>query len=71
EIKEVKKFVEIAQRKDAVEARIKKNGKITKLKVRCAKQLYTLVVADAKIAEKIRVTLPSGLKVVEIDAKKN
>lgn len=46
-------FLEIARRKDAKSARIRKskNGKVVKFKVRCSKYLYTLVVADT---EKVR-----------------
>ena len=50
QIQDIKLFLEIARRKDAKSARIRKskNGKIVKFKVRCSKYLYTLVVNDAE-----------------------
>lgn len=39
---------------------------MTKFKVRCSKYLYTLVLHDAEKAEKLKQSLPPGLKVDEI-----
>lgn len=54
QVQDIKLFLEIARRKDAKSARIRKskNGKIVKFKVRCSKYLYTLVVSDT---EKVRL----------------
>jgi len=53
------------------EVRIKKllakgpNGKTkTKLKVRCAKYLYTITIDDPEKAEKLRQSLPPGVQFV-------
>ncbi|KAF7313778.1 60S ribosomal protein [Mycena chlorophos] len=74
EIRDIKQFIEIARRKDARQARIKKvatkNGKTqTKFKLRCARYLYTLSVDDPDKAEKLQLGLPPGLEVAEITAK--
>ncbi|EEB07007.1 60S ribosomal protein L38 [Schizosaccharomyces japonicus yFS275] len=70
QINDIKLFLEIARRKDASSARIKKNqNKEIKFKLRCSKYLYTLVVADAKKAEKLRQSLPPGLVVTEVSKK--
>ncbi|KAF8876646.1 ribosomal protein L38e [Infundibulicybe gibba] len=73
EIRDIKQFIEIARRKDASQARIKKiapkviGGKQqTKFKVRCSRYLYTLAVDDPEKAEKLKQSLPPGLTVVEI-----
>ncbi|CAB54810.1 60S ribosomal protein L38 [Schizosaccharomyces pombe] len=70
QISDIKQFLEIARRKDATSARIKKNtNKDVKFKLRCSKYLYTLVVADAKKAEKLRQSLPPDLTVTEVGKK--
>ncbi|KAL4250148.1 ribosomal protein eL38 family protein [Abortiporus biennis] len=73
EIRDIKQFIEIATRKDATQARIKKiqprttNGKVkTKFKIRCSRYLYTLSVDDPEKADKLQQSLPPGLSVVEI-----
>ncbi|KAH7103649.1 ribosomal protein L38e [Auriculariales sp. MPI-PUGE-AT-0066] len=78
EIKDIKKFIDIATRKDAKDARIKKVASSvvgqkdkTKFKVRCARNLYTLVLDDPERAEKLRASLPPGLTVLEVDKTKN
>ncbi|CDJ58267.1 ATP synthase beta chain, putative [Eimeria maxima] len=43
---------------------------ITKFKIRCAKQLYTLVVTDKQKAQKIESSLPPSVKQQVIPAKK-
>ena len=43
-----------------IEIRVKKNTNETKFKLRCSKYLYTLKVADAKKAEKLRKSFPSS-----------
>ncbi|KAH8925463.1 ribosomal protein L38e [Atractiella rhizophila] len=40
---------------------------VTKFKIRCSKYLYTLVLADAEKAEKLKQSLPPGLTVEVID----
>ncbi|KAF8908074.1 ribosomal protein L38e [Gymnopilus junonius] len=74
EIRDIKKFIQITQRKDASQARIKKNpsklpnGKTqTKFKVRCSRYLYTLTVDDPEKAEKLQQSLPPGLTIIELD----
>ena len=46
-----------------IAARIKKNKttKQTKFKVRCTRQLYTLVLKDSDKAEKLKQSLPPGM----------
>jgi len=73
EIRDIKQFIDIARRKDASAARIKKiasrvpNGKTkTKFKIRCSRYLYTLSLDDPEKAEKLQQSLPPGIKVVEI-----
>jgi len=73
EIRDIKQFIEIARRKDASAARIKKvaprvaGGKTkTKFKIRCSRYLYTLSLDDAEKAEKLKQSLPPGLNVVDV-----
>ncbi|BFZ62756.1 60S ribosomal protein L38 [Saitoella coloradoensis] len=70
QIQDIKLFLELARRKDAQSARIKKssNGKQVKFKVRCSRYLYTLTVADAEKAEKLKQSLPPTLNVEEVKA---
>ncbi|KAH7890388.1 ribosomal protein L38e [Phlebopus sp. FC_14] len=75
EIRDIKQFIEIACRKDATQARIKKvvsktaAGKAkTKFKVRCSRYLYTLSIDDPEKAEKLKQSLPPGLTVVDLSA---
>lgn len=74
EIRDIKQFIKITQRKDASQARIKKiaakvaGGKVqTKFKIRCSRYLYTLSIDDPEKAEKLKQSLPPGLTVVEVD----
>ncbi len=60
QIHEIKDFLLTARRKDARSVKIKKTGGVTKFKVRCSKYLYTLCVADADKAEKLKQSLPPG-----------
>ncbi|PCH41920.1 ribosomal protein L38e [Wolfiporia cocos MD-104 SS10] len=73
EIRDIKEFIALANRKDATQARIKKTaprvagGKTrTKFKLRCSRYLYTLSVDDKEKADKLQQSLPPGLTVVEI-----
>ncbi|THH29322.1 hypothetical protein EUX98_g4863 [Antrodiella citrinella] len=73
EVRDIKQFLQIATRKDASEARIKKiaprvpNGKVkTKFKIRCSRYLYTLALDDPEKADKLQQSLPPGLNIVEI-----
>ncbi|PWN29385.1 hypothetical protein BDZ90DRAFT_230259 [Jaminaea rosea] len=76
QITDIKSFLEIARRKDATSARVKKtpkkvgSGYVTKFKVRCSRYLYTLVVDDAEKAAKLQQSLPPTLNVTVLDAKK-
>ena len=72
EIKDIKEFLLKARRKDAKSVRVKKATRggregATKFKVRCARYLYTLVVADAEKAAKLKQSLPPGLQVLTDD----
>mmetsp|Transcript_4521 Transcript_4521/g.14785 ORF Transcript_4521/g.14785 Transcript_4521/m.14785 type:complete len:104 (-) Transcript_4521:294-605(-) len=60
QINEIKDFLLTARRKDARSVKIKKTGDVTKFKVRCAKYLYTLCVADSDKADKLKQSLPPG-----------
>lgn len=75
EIKDIKKFVELSRRSDVKSASIKTNKKVnaagkvfkeTKFKIRGARYLYTLTVADAEKASKLTQTLPTTLKITEL-----
>ncbi|EMD32424.1 hypothetical protein CERSUDRAFT_143887 [Gelatoporia subvermispora B] len=73
EIRDIKQFLEIAKRKDASAARVKKlpsrvaGGKErTKFKIRCSRYLYTLAIDDPEKAEKLQSSLPPGLNVQEV-----
>ncbi|KAK1920795.1 ribosomal protein L38e [Papiliotrema laurentii] len=84
QVTDIKKFLEIARRKDATLARIKKTAikhhttaastkakstktpVATKFKIRCARFQYTLVLFDSEKAEKLKQSLPPGLKVEEV-----
>ncbi|TFK80898.1 hypothetical protein K466DRAFT_558585 [Polyporus arcularius HHB13444] len=73
EIRDIKQFIDIARRKDAKAARIKKiaprvaGGKTkTKFKIRCSRYLYTLSLDDPEKAEKLQQSLPPGLHVEEV-----
>ncbi|EIW69135.1 hypothetical protein TREMEDRAFT_20267, partial [Tremella mesenterica DSM 1558] len=63
EVTDIKKFLEIARRKDATLARIKKSAAakpvvVTKFKIRCSRYLYTLKLHDSDKAEKLQQSLP-------------
>ncbi|RUS21608.1 60S ribosomal protein L38 [Endogone sp. FLAS-F59071] len=59
QVKDIKEFLEIARRKDAKSARIKKNAAEVKFKIRCSRYLYTLVIDDIEKAEKLKQSLPT------------
>ncbi|KAJ3064412.1 60S ribosomal protein L38 [Podochytrium sp. JEL0797] len=69
QITEIKEFLLTARRKDAKSIKIKKNGNQYKFKVRCSKYLYTLSVADADKAKKLRQSLPPTLQLIDLDKK--
>ncbi|KZT06608.1 ribosomal protein L38e [Laetiporus sulphureus 93-53] len=71
EIRDIKEFLDVARRKDAREARIKKIAVAgaktrTKFKIRCSRYLYTLSLDDSEKAKKLQQSLPPGLNIVEI-----
>ncbi|CEI69420.1 hypothetical protein FVEN_g6945 [Fusarium venenatum] len=72
EVADIKKFIEICRRKDASSARIKKNKQTNniKFKVRCQKNLYTLVLKDNDKAEKLKQSLPPNLQLTDVSSKK-
>ncbi|KAH8110894.1 ribosomal protein L38e [Phellopilus nigrolimitatus] len=56
-------------------ARIKKTAKATgkvqtKFKLRCSRQLYTLVLDDPEKADKLKQSLPPGLTVEDVSTPK-
>jgi len=73
EVTDIKTFLRITQRKDAIKVIIKKRKALpgrrplTKFKVRCSRYIYTLRVEDPDKAEKLTQSLPPGLAVQEID----
>ncbi|CAI7677056.1 60S ribosomal protein L38 [Penicillium cosmopolitanum] len=76
EVSDIKQFIEICRRKDASSARIKRNRKSqqVKFKVRCHRNLYTLVLKESDKADKLKQSLPPSLKVVDVskgDKKKS
>ncbi|KAH9991999.1 ribosomal protein L38e [Russula compacta] len=73
EIRDIKQFIDIARRKDARLARIKKIAPATpgakertKFKIRCSRYLYTLALDDPEKAEKLKQSLPPGLAIEEV-----
>merc|ERR550525_1192723 len=66
QITEIRSFLQIARRKDARCVKIKRNGTITKFKIRCSRFLYTLVMPDKDKAEKLKQSLPPSLQKKEI-----
>ncbi|XP_052599724.1 60S ribosomal protein L38-like [Peromyscus californicus insignis] len=62
---EIKDFLLKAQQKDAKSVKIKDKDNV-KLKVRCSRYLYTLVITDKDKAEKLKQSLPPGLAVKEL-----
>ncbi|WFD08184.1 60S ribosomal protein L38 [Malassezia vespertilionis] len=74
QVTDIKNFLEIARRKDARAARIKKTAigpkqVQTKFKLRCSRYLYTLVVDDLEKANKLRQSLPPKMEIIEIGGK--
>ncbi|GAM21834.1 hypothetical protein SAMD00019534_050090, partial [Acytostelium subglobosum LB1] len=69
QIREIKDFLLTVRRKDAKEVRIKRNGKVSKFKVRCGRFLYTLKVQDQEKASKLLNILPQNVPQVHIDKK--
>jgi large subunit ribosomal protein L38e len=53
-IEEINDFLLIARRKDAKSVKIKKNRDDMKFKVCCSRYLYTLVITDKEMAEKLK-----------------
>ncbi|KAL4979727.1 ribosomal L38e protein family-domain-containing protein [Aspergillus desertorum] len=62
EVSDIKQFIELARRKDASSARIKRNRKTQqiKFKVRCSRFVYTLALKDSDKADKLKQSLPPG-----------
>ncbi|CAK7242978.1 MAG: 60S ribosomal protein L38 [Sporothrix thermara] len=71
EVADIKQFIEICRREDASDARIKKSKKtsLTKFKVRCKRNLYTLVLKDSDKADKLKQSLPPNLSCTEVSKK--
>ncbi|EXJ96408.1 ribosomal protein L38e [Capronia coronata CBS 617.96] len=60
QVTDIKQFLEIARRKDAKGARVKKSAKSKdiKMKIRCKRYVYTLILKDSDKADKIKQSLP-------------
>ncbi|EXJ71152.1 uncharacterized protein PV07_09386 [Cladophialophora immunda] len=71
EVTDIKQFLEIARRKDAKGARLKKSpkSKDIKMKIRCKRYLYTLILKDSDKADKIKQSLPPTMPFTEIGKK--
>ncbi|RMZ91579.1 hypothetical protein DV736_g1175, partial [Chaetothyriales sp. CBS 134916] len=77
EVTEIKNLLEIARRKDAKSARMKRvpvthkgqTSQQIKFKIRCKRYLYTLILNDSSKADKIKQSLPPGLHVTEVGKK--
>jgi len=71
EVSDIKQFLEIARRKDAKGARVKKSAKSKdiKMKIRCHRYLYTLILKDSDKADKIKQSLPPTMPFQEISKK--
>lgn len=61
QITDIRDFLQKARRPDAKVVKIRKRATNTKFKIRCARFLYTLTVADNEKAEKLTQSLPPGL----------
>ncbi|KAL8280233.1 hypothetical protein RQP46_007347 [Phenoliferia psychrophenolica] len=77
EVTDLKQFLLICKRSDAKSVRVKKttsrktgasgiSATKTKFKVRCSKYLYTISIANAETAEKLRASLPPSLTVTDV-----
>lgn len=54
----------------STDVKVKKSTSCTKFKLRFTKYLYTLVVGDKKKAAKVKKSMPSTLKVIDISTHK-
>lgn len=74
EIKDIRDFLFLARRKDAKEVKIWRarpsQGSITKFKIRCSRYVYTLRVGESEKANRLKASLPPGLKKISIPADK-
>lgn len=63
EVKDIRDFLKLTKREDAVDVKIKslKKSGGRKFKIRCSRYLFTLVVADPNKADKLSQSLPPGL----------
>lgn len=65
EVKEIKDFLMKARRKDARIVKIQENSCNTRFKVRCSRFLYTMTIADKKMAKKLKQSLPPSIEIQE------
>ena len=74
-IKDIRVFLETVRRKDARFVKIwrakpgAKGGAVTKFKIRCSRYIYTLRVEEAEKADRLKASLPPGLKKIDISGK--
>jgi len=62
QVSDIRTFLNLARQKDAKVVKIKKSPDAVKFKLRLSRYLVTLSVTDMAKAEKIKATLPNGLK---------
>ena len=62
QITDIRDFLQKARRPDAKMVKIRKRDNKTKFKIRCSRNLYTLVVTDSEKADKLTQSLPPGLE---------
>ena len=71
-IKDIRVFLETVRRKDARFVKIwrakpgAKGGPVTKFKIRCSRYIYTLRVEESEKADRLKASLPPGLKKIDI-----
>ena len=63
---DIRDFLKKARRPDATSVKVKKTKTSTKFKIRCSRYLYTLSITDADKADKLKASLPPGLKRVDL-----
>lgn len=63
---DIRDFLKKARRADAANVKVKKTKTSTKFKIRCSRYMYTLNIPDAEKAEKLKASLPPGLKRIDV-----
>lgn len=63
---DIRDFLKKARRADATNVKVKKTKTSTKFKIRCSRYLYTLSIPDPDKADKLKASLPPGLKRIDL-----